>query len=231
MTQLTVEEFKSVLPAAVKKSVTQDVLDIVNSAIGEPEFIEAFKENLVGYQYVLTNGKFKLTSYVEAVKYVSHKLMGATNNDAYKRAFPEKIAEFKRRGISDKDISTYVCAYNKNKLVSLIFAQSMIPTHVLNADIFQEAINIQLQLARSAQSEKVRSDAANSLMVQLRPPEVKKIELDIGVKGDESVITALRETTMELVKQQKLALQSGAITAQDAAHSGLIIEMEKDNVT
>ena len=60
----------------------------------------------------------------------------------------------------------------------------------------------------------------------MKPPEIKKVELDIGIKGDESVITALRETTMELVKQQRMAMQAGAITAQDAAHSGLIIDAE-----
>lgn len=225
MTQLSVQEFKDVLPPAIRKNVNQDVMDIVNSVIGDPEFIQDFRDNLIGYQSVLTQGKFKLTQYVEAVKYVSHKLMGANNIQSYTRAFPEKIAEFKRRGVTDKDIASYVCAYNKNKLVNMIFAQAMIPTHVLNADVFQEAINIQLDLARNANSEKVRSDAANSLMTQLRPPEVKKIELDIGVKGDDSVITSLRETTMELVRQQKLALQAGAINAKDAAHSGLVIDM------
>lgn len=227
MANLTTEEFKQAMPPSIRRNVTQDVIDIVNSAIGEPEFIENFRDNLIGYQSVLTQGRFKLHNYVEAVKYVSHKLLGAKNIDAYSRAFPEKIAEFHRRNVSAKDIASYVSAYNKSKLVNLIFAQSMIPTHVLNADIYQEAINIQLELARTATSEKVRCEAANSLMVQLKPPEIKKIELDIGFKED-SHIGALRETTMELVRQQRLALEAGAITAKEAAHSGLVLEMEKD---
>lgn len=227
MANLTTEEFRQALPPSIRRTVTQDVIDIVNSAIGEPEFIETFRENLIGYQSVLSQGRFKLHNYVEAVKYVSHKLLGKKNIQAYSHAFPEKIAEFKRRGVTDKDIATYASAFNKSKLVNLIMAQSMIPTHVLNADIYQEAINIQLELARTAQSEKVRCEAANSLMVQLKPPEIKKIELDIGFKED-SHIGALRETTMELVRQQKLALESGAISVTEAAHSGLILEMEKD---
>jgi hypothetical protein len=227
MTQISIQEFKDALPKQLRNNVSQEVADIINGAIGEPEFIANFRENLIGYQSVLTQGKFKLGSYVDAVKYVSHKLMGANNITCYSRSFPDKIAEFKRRNIVDKDISSYVCAYNKSKLVNLILAQALIPTHVLNADIYQEAINIQLDLARNANSEKVRSDACNSLLVQLKPPEIKKIELDIGVKGDDSIITALRETTMELVKQQRMALQAGAITAHDAAHSGLVIEMER----
>lgn len=230
MTQLTVQEFKDALPKGLQKGVNQEVMDLVNNVIGEPEFIENFRDNLVGYQSVLLQGKFKVSNYVEAVKYVSHKLMGTNNITSYSRAFPQKVAEFKRRGVSDKDIATYVYAYNKSKLVNLIMAQSLIPTHVLNADVYQEAINIQLDLARNANSEKVRSDAANSLLVQLRPPEVKKIELDIAHKEDSS-ITALRETTMQLVAETRLALQAGALNAQQAAHQGLIIEAEYSDAT
>lgn len=222
---ITEEQFKEVLPAGVRKNVNKEVLDIINSAIGDPETIRNFRENLVTYQGVLTQGKFKLTNYVDAVKYVSHKLLGCKNIEAYKRTFPDKIQDFKSRGVSEKDISAYASAFNSSKLVNLIFAQAMIPTHVLNADVFQEAINCQANLMRNANSEKVRCDAANSLMTQLRPPEVKKVELDIGLKED-SAIAALRETTMQLVAQQRLAIQAGSITANDAARSGLILEGE-----
>lgn len=219
------EQFKQALPAHAKKNVNKEVLDIINTTIGDPHFIEAFRENLVSYHSVLTQGKFKLSNYVEAVRYVSHKVMGCTNIAAYTNAFPDKIQDFKQRGVTEKDIHAYVSAYNKSKLVNLIYAQTIIPTHILNADMYQSALNIQFDLARNAQSEKVRCEAANSLLVQLRPPEVKKIELDIGYKED-SAISALRETTMEMVRQQRLAMQAGAITAADAAGQKLIIEGE-----
>lgn len=228
MDLITEEQFKEVLPPGMRKNVNKDVLDIVNSTVGDPEAIRNFRENLVTYQSVMTQGKFKLTSYVDAVKYATHKLLGCNNITAYSRAFPDKIQDFKARGVSDKDINSYVSAFNKSKLVNLIMAQAMIPVHILNADIYQEAVNCQADLMRNAQSEKVRCEAANSLMVQLRPPEVKKMELDIGFKED-STINALRETTMQLVAQQRLALQAGAITAKDAAHSGLVLENESDD--
>lgn len=226
MDNIKLEEFKKMMPAAIRRNISQDVVDVLNNIQGDPHYVAFFRENLLGYQDVMMQGKFKIMSYLDAVKYVSYKLMGATNISAYTRAFPDKIIGFRANGVTEKDIASYVSAYNRSKLVNLIMAQSMIPTHVLNADIYQEAINIQLELARSANSEKVRSDAANSLLVQLKPPEIKKVELDIGIKGDESVITALRETTMQLVKQQRMAMEAGAITAQDAAHSGLIIDAE-----
>lgn len=224
---MTEEQFKEALPAGSRKSVNKDVLDIINSTLSDPDARDAFRENLVTYTSVLTQGKFKLPGYIDAVKYVTHKLLGNTNITSYTKAFPQKIMDFRARGIPEKDIHSYVAAYNGSKLVNLIMAQTMIPTHVLNADIYQEAINIQLNLARNAQSEKVKSDAANSLMVQLRPPEIKKVELDIGLKESDA-LKALKEASMTLLTQQKAAIQAGITTAQDTAHSSLVIEGELD---
>lgn len=43
----------------------------------------------------------------------------------------------------------------------------------------------------------------------------------MGVKEDNS-ISALREATLALVAQQRMALQAGAMNAQDVAHSRVI---------
>ena len=81
----------------------------------------------------------------------------------------------------------------------------------------------------NAKSEKVRCDAANSLLTQLKMPETQKVELDIGVKEDGS-IAALRATTMELARQQRLMMESGAMNAQEIAHGKLIIDGEFQEV-
>jgi hypothetical protein len=75
----------------------------------------------------------------------------------------------------------------------------------------------------SANSEKVRCDAANSLLTHLKMPETQKVELEIGVKEDSS-IAALRATTLELARQQRLMMESGAMNAQEIGHSKLVIE-------
>ena len=171
----------------------------------------------------MADGKFKVTQYIDAVRYVSFKLMGCTNIEAYTKTFPDKYQRFVQQGVSAKDIASYVTAYNKSKLVNLIFEQTLIPTHVLNQDLYQRALNVQADLMINAKSEKVRCDAANSLLTQLKAPEVKKVELDIGVKEDSS-IAALRATTLELARQQRLMVESGAMNAQEIAHGRLIIE-------
>lgn len=229
MTVLTLETFRTALPDKVKKTINQELMDSINKTLSDPDMFETYRENLLSYASVMADGRFKMESYVSAVKYVSHKLMGASNIAAYIKTFPDKYQDFINRGIETKDIASYVTAYNKSKLVNLIMEQTLIPSYVLNQDLYQKALNVQAELMLTAKSEKVRSDAANSLLTQLKMPEVNKVQLDVSVKEDGS-IAALRESTLELVRQQKLMVQAGAMNAQEVAHSKLVIDVESREV-
>ena len=232
MSALTVEQFKQALPDKVKKSINQELIDQINATLSDPEMFEAYRDNLMSYTKVMADGRFKVTEYVNAVKYVSHKLMGATNIEAYSKTFPDKIQRFAQQGVTAKDIASYVTAYNKSKLVNLIFEQTLIPSYVLNQDLYQRALNVQADLMISAKSEKVRSDAAAHLMNALKMPETQKVELEIGVKEDSS-IAQLRQATLELARQQRLAMQAGAMNAQEVAHSkvvGEVVDIEANEV-
>lgn len=226
---LTIDQFKTALPDKVKKSVNQELIDQINKTLAEPELYEAYRDNLMSYTRVMADGRFKIQNYIDAVKYVSHKLMGCSNIDAYTKTFPDKYQNFLAQGVVAKDIASYVTAYNKSKLVNLIFEQTLIPAYVLNQDLYQKALNTQAELMITAKSEKVRCDAANSLLTHLKMPETQKVELEIGVREDSS-IAALRATTLELARQQRLMVESGAMNAQEVAHGRLIIEGEAREV-
>jgi len=221
MSALTIEQFQEALPEKMKKSVNKEIIDQINKTLSDPELYEQYRDNLLSYTRVMQDGKFKITQYLDAVRYVGFKLMGMTNQEAYSRAFPEKMARFMLQNVQAKDIASYVTAYNKSKLVTLLYEQTMIPTSILNQDLFQKALNVQAELMVSATSEKVRSDAANSLINALKPPDVKKVELNVGMREDQS-ISSLREATLELVAQQKQMIQSGLANAQQVAHSKVI---------
>jgi hypothetical protein len=226
---MTVQQFQDALPPKVKKSINQELIDSINATLSDPEMFEQYRNNLLSYSRVMNDGRFKVQEYIAAVKYCSHKLMGATNIEAYSKTFPDKIIDFTQRGVSSKDQASYCSAYNKSKLVQLIMEQTMIPVHVLNMDMYQKALNAQFDLGMNAQSEKVRADALNSVLTQLRPPEIKKVELDIGVKEDGS-IAAMRQAALEVAAAQRQAIAAGVITAQDAAHSRLNFDVEDAEV-
>ena len=228
--QLTIDQFKQALPDKVKKSVSQELIDQVNSTLSDPDMFEAYRDNLLSYTRVMADGRFKVSEYINAVRYVSHKLMGCTNIDAYTKTFPDKYQRFMAQGVVAKDIASYVTAYNKSKLVNLIFEQTLIPSYVLNQDLYQKALNVQAELMVSAKSEKVRADAANSLLTHLKMPEKQKVELEVSVKEDSS-ISQLRTATLELARQQRLSMEAGQMNAQQVAHSRLqVVDVEAKEV-
>lgn len=213
---LTKELVERAVPANLKSSVTQQLVDTINNAVGDPIAAEAIRNNFISYTSVLKEGKFKTEDYLHAVMYVSFKLFGLSNLDAYARTFPQRYQDLLSRGVPSKDIAAYVSAYNKGKLVNLVMEQSMVPTWVLNQHIYQEAINVQYDLMTGAQSEKVRTEAANSLLTHLKRPEAAKAQIDINLK-DSSGMTELKEAMRRMAEQQRELISTGVSAKQIAA--------------
>ena len=227
MDALTVDQFRDALPEKMKKAINPELVHKINTTLADPDMYEVYRENLLSYASVMQDGKFKLANYVDAVKYVSHKLAGKTNLDAFSLTFPDKMQRWSQQGVAPKDQASYITAYNKSKLVTLIMEQSLIPSWVLNQDLYQKALNCQAELMMTAKSDMVRTTAANSILTHLKMPETQKVELNVGMKKDSS-ITDLRNAVIELAAEQKRAIQAGALNAQEIAHSPVVIEGETE---
>jgi len=227
---LTVEQFKQALPSQFKASVNQELIDQINTTLADPNLYETYRDNLLSYSHVMRDGKFKMSDYILAVKYCSHKIMGASNIDAFVKTFPDRYQSYLANGTSSKDIASYVTAYNKNKLVNLILEQSLIPSWILNQDLYQKAINVQAGLMMDdTVSHKVRSDAANSLLIHLKPPEVQKVELDIGIKKD-GVMDDLKNVLTELALKQQQYIAAGITQISDVTQQRLVRVVEHDSI-
>lgn len=211
---LSVEQFRDALPEQMKKNISKDVVDAVNNLLSDPDMCESYRDNLVGYTNVMKEGKFKLTSYVAAVKYVTQKLSGKNNQEAYMATFPDKWGDWVARNVSAKDISSYVSVYNGSKLVNLILEQTLIPNWIINQDLRQKAINQLATIMMTAQSEKVQTDAAIGLLGAIKMPEKLKVELDVGVKQN-SVMDQLQQASLDLATKMQQMVASGAWSAQD----------------
>lgn len=228
MTVLSTEVLERALPDKFKKSLNTELLDKINKTLTDPDIQDHLRDNFIHYIDILNDGRFKITDYLNAIKYTTHKLMGNSNINAYIKTFPDRYQDQLSRGLSNKDIQSIITVYNRSKLVTAIMEQSLVPSWILNQHLHQEAINTQAELMRTAQSEKVRSDAANSLLIHLKPPEVTKVELDIGIK-DSDQLAALKEATVALAAQQKRLIESGVITAKAAAEQKVIKEVTYDD--
>lgn len=213
--------FQAALPEKMRKSVNDQLINYVNSVLSNPDEYVAYRDNLISYTSVMQDGKYKIENYLDAVRYVTFKLMGHTDKDAYMKTFPKKWQDWIASGVAPKDMASYVTAYHKGKLVNAIMAQTMIPVHVLNLDLYQRALNEQFILGTTAKSEMVRSNALNSVLTQLRPPDKQQIELNVS-NAPSSELKDLGRAMMELAAQQKLIISSGLQDAQSIAHSRII---------
>lgn len=218
---ITREEFQEALPSKVRKNVNQDVIDIINSGIKDPELLAVYRENVIGLASVMSEGKFKLFDYLNAVRYVSHKLLGDTNVQAWAKTYPNRYNEMVKAGKDRGEIASVASRYNSSKLVTSMMAQTLVPTHILNAPLHQKAINHLAHLMVNARSEKVQSDSAAKLIDALKPPEVAKIELDVKHSDDDS-IKELRESTRALIETQREMIQKGHVTPRSIAESTVV---------
>lgn len=211
-----------------RKYVTDDLVDMVNSETNS-ELRRVFRDNILTYSSVLSTGKHSLAAYINAVKFVSLRLMGDKSSAAYSKVFPDRYHNLIQKNTSASQIASFADNYGKNGLVTKIMEQTLVPTHILNAGVYQQAINVQVELMNSANSELVRQKAAESLLSNLKAPETAKVEIDVNYGGD--LIDDLRATTRSLAQQQMKMIMHGQADAKEIAHSEILVQKtEKDYI-
>jgi len=223
---LTLPQVQESLPTNFRKNITQDMVDQLNSLSEDTEEARNIRDNFISFSSILQEGRYRLGDYVKAVMYVSHKIMGRTNHEAYKLTFPERYQPMVDQGKEQKDISSIISAYNRGQLVTRITEQAMVPVWLMNHNHFQDAINVQVSLMNdTGVSDKVRSDAANSLLTHLKRPEVNKAELSIEVKQSDGM-EAMERALVEISEKQLAAIEHDPSTSAND-----IAAMSMKNIT
>lgn len=221
--KLTLDNVKRAVPAKLKDSIEQSFVDKLNNLANDPIVADQIRNNFISYAHVINDGKFSIEEYLSAVKYVSFKLMNLTNVDSYARTFPQRYAGLLAKGTSQKDIASYVSAYNRGKLVNLILEQTLVPSWVLNQDIYQKAINTQAELMNNAKSERVKCMAADSILKALAKPEAAGPLVNIDMK-ESSGINELKQALVELAANQKKSIEKGILTPKNIVEAEIINE-------
>jgi len=217
---LTVAELMEAVPKQHKSKITAKFVADVNGMVQDPHMGEVYAENILTYSKVLQEGRFKLGDYFNAVMFVSYKSMGMGNLAAYQKVFPKKCQDMVARGISPKDMSAYSSTYNKTKLVTLIYEQTLIPDYIVYASVRHRAIAAQANLLNSM-NEHVVQKAADSLMNHLKAPETAKLNVEVGV-SDGGVIGSLATALASLSQQQANLIGSGTMDVKQIAHSEIL---------
>ena len=212
----SIEMIKENVPTQFRSNINQQFVDNINNISTDPLIAEYIRDNFISYTAVLKEGKFKIEEYLNAVAFVSYKVMGHTNKEAYGKVFPIRMNALIAAGRSDKEISSYVSAYNKGKLVNMILEQTLVPSWVLNQDLHQKAINKLADLMISAQSEKVQAEAAIGLIAALGKPKEGNFQINIG-ETENAGMKEMRAMLEEVARNQRNAISSGAMKTIDVA--------------
>lgn len=215
------EVLMKALPKTRRNQVTDEFVAKVNRLLEDENTREQFRDNLLSFGRVLLEPRVDLNEYINAVKFVSYRLLGDTNMAAWSKTFPERLQRLLDRGAPELDISRAVHSFSRTLLVTSILEQSLVPTWIINQDLYQKALNTTADLMMNARSEKVRADAANNLMIQLKMPEAAKVTLDIK-QTESDALVELRKSTLELVAQQRAMMQAGLMNARQVAEMKVI---------
>ena len=217
---LALESVKKLVPKNQRTLITQEFLDKLEASVNDSLVAEQFKENFVTYLNVLSKGKYKMEDYINAVKYVSFKLLGYSNINAYIATFHERYERLKTEG--QTQIEAFVSMYNKNKLVMQIYEQTIVPSYVLNAPMHQQALNT---LAAMIIDDDVRGmtkvKACEVILQYTKQPEVVKGELTIGIEQSDT-INDLREIVENLADTHKVLLERKGMTLKQIAETNII---------
>lgn len=223
---LSIEAVRSSVPRNFRGNITESFLDDLERSMNDPEMGKIMKENFLTYTNVLNESAKNVTiwDYVNAVKFISYKIMGYSIEESWKKTFPNRAEELVKEGKLSW-INKYANGFNKTKIVNKIYEQTLIPSYVLNAPMYQRALNV---LNDMIMNDEVRGmakvKACETILNYTKPPEVNKAEVNVTIKQSDA-ITELREAAEAFAASMQNAVSSGQKTV------GEIIDAEVVKVT
>ena len=205
---MTLEELKMLMPAKKKRFMNQELVDMINDAENRNDFDGEFEKKVISYSTVLTQGRYKASDYISAVEFVTHYLNGDEQAEAYVKTFPDRV---KRRVMEGK--SPYATGapsmYFQGQLVQAVMAMAQLGIRLRHYNKVDKMVDTLFELATSRTStDRIRMESADKLLNHLKEPEESKVELEIGIKKDESGL-ALEAKMLEVAQLQKEAFEKG----------------------
>ena len=204
--------FSGLLPPDMRKQLTPELMQ--DMAMNEDvQIMESYRNNIIGHTHILRGSAYSLRDYANACRFVTFIMLGDLQKHAYMRTFPDRYKSFKAKQLNEKQISARISMYAKGKLVQQIRENAEMPLWLANLDNMQAAVNQQVYLMKHAESERVQSDAANSVMTHLKRPEAMKIDIETTEKSG-SVISEVLGAAERIIAKQLEQVEAGMTAKQ-----------------
>ncbi|MCZ2128615.1 MAG: hypothetical protein LC099_12725 [Anaerolineales bacterium] len=223
---LGISEIKPLVPRKIGNRLTPVLINRLNTADSD-QFIQETIENIFrGYLGLLSEYNYGMEEYIDASIFVGYKFHGFTNLDSFKRTFPKRYNSYILNGADSKEVASIAAGYSRRGVVSKLIEQSMSKMWVLNMDNFQKAIDVQVDLMQNAKSEKVRCDAANSVLTHLGKPKdtITNNHINIDLR-EHTGLADLKDELADLAQQQLNIINMG-ISAKEIIEINPMVDKE-----
>lgn len=218
---LTVEDLKKALPTR-KNSVTQEIVDIFNESLNQPEFQgEELLQSAITYEKVLQGvGGVGLKDYINALRFCAYLVTVDDNyTEAYTKTFYMRDFVKERVGADTKsveyrELTTAASRYRKSRLVVDILTVSQVPLDMMFTGARYKAVAVLADRMENSRLDRDKINAAKELLAATKGPEHVKMALDVGVQENSATQNLMDQLTAIAVRQRGL-IESGANTAQD----------------
>ena len=214
--RLSIEEARSFVPRNFRSQITEKFLDQMEQAIGNDEQARHVRENFITYSKVLQDcdPNVNILDYLNAVRFITFKIMGYSAEESWKRVFPHKVEKLLREG-NEKHINKYANIYNKSQIVNKIYSQTMIPSYILHHEEYEKMISTLNDMIYSGELRGMaKVKAVEIFLSNTKPPEVAKAELQVSIQQSDT-ITDLRDATDKFARAMRLAIEEGKTTATE----------------
>lgn len=217
VTTLSLEDVQRAIPSR-KRTVTQEIVDIINASNNEAEFQgESLIDTMATYEKVIEGrAGVSVKDYIHALKFCAYLITFEDNyTEAYRKTFHNR--EFvKARALSPTDSDKYkeltaaASRYRRSKLVVDILTASQVPLHMLFTGAKYKVLGILLDRAENSKLDRDKINASKEFLAATKGPDDLKIELDVGVK-ENSAVEQLNEQLATIAARQRTMLQAGAV--------------------
>jgi hypothetical protein len=227
--------------------IDDEFIDRLNNLGGESKVLsKIYKDNFFSWLKAVSGDdwdcrKYGIEDYVNAVKFVSLRLLGNTVLDSYKEVFPDRVMlvekEYEEDGDSSKlkeRLNWLASAYSKGKLVVKILQLTLVPSYIINAPLYDEALQ---KLADMIRNDEVRGmakvKACEAILEATKQPEVIEQNVNVNVGGGmirNEAMDELREVTEKLAATLKMEMEKGKHKLQEVADIELVKKAEEGEV-
>ena len=233
---VTLEDLQKAFPNK-KNAIPQEVVDIINKSINEPEFQgESLMQTAVTYNSVLQNSRVGIKEYINAIRFCAYLVSEEDNyTQAYIKTFWDRDFVQKHKDLPTdsngyKTLVTAASRYRRSKLVVDLLTASQVPLDLIFTGARYKAIAVLANLMETSKLDRDKINAAKELLAATKNDN-QKIELEIGPSQESiSLQKQLDEQLSKLALNQKKMLESG-YKINDVQKTGLhldVIEGEID---